>query len=157
MKTILDDGQMWFLAFLGYRDRRLLMVVAEGIRSSEPESVEIPGIGIRETYALGVTDGSRRVEIRFEGLVAWQCVNESWTLLDDYEQRDDGGKLQVLARSRYLDYVNASHGWYVDVVGPAQHYRVWTENEMVDVVALEPPSLRIQPDQRPGEPGPIIH
>jgi hypothetical protein len=157
VKTILDDGYTWFLEFLGYRDDRLAMVVAEGLRTSGPEDIEVAGVVIRDTYALGVTEGSLRVEIRFERLVAWQCVDESWTTFDEYEQRDDFGKLQVLARSRYLDYVNASHGWYADTVGPAAHYRVWTEDEVVDVVAFDPPSLRIQSDQRPGEPGPIIH
>jgi hypothetical protein len=157
VKTILDDGYTWFLEFLGYRDGWLAMVVAEGFRATEPERMEIPGVGIRDTYARRVTDRSRRVEIRFERLVAWQCVDESWTTFDEYEQRDDLSKLQVLTRSRYLDYVDASHGWYADTIGPAAHYRVWTEDEVVDVVAFDPPSLRIQSDQRPEETGPIIH
>jgi hypothetical protein len=49
--------------------------------------------------------------------------------------------LQVLSRSKYLDYVRANHGWFEDMRGPAKHYRVWTENEVVDVIACVAPTF----------------
>lgn len=70
-------------------------------------------------------------------------MDESWTTFDEYDERDAFDKLQVLSRSRYLDYVTASHGWYADTVGPAAHYRVWTENEVIDAIAFDPPTLSI--------------
>jgi len=42
---------------------------------------------------------------------------------------------------KYLDYVCASHGWFEEMRGPGKHYRVWTENEVVDVIACEPPAV----------------
>jgi hypothetical protein len=74
--------------------------------------------------------------------VVWQCVDESWTAFDAYEEREDDGSLQVLTRSRYLDYAHAAHGWFTDMVGPAKHYRVWTQNEVIDVVSFDPPDVR---------------
>lgn len=154
MKTPLDDAYTWFLEALGYRDGWLVIVVAEGFRAAQPSDIELPGVGIHSSYVVAPADDSRRMEIRFEGPVVWQCINESWTAYDEYEQWDDGGNLPVLARSRYLDYVNASHGWYAEIVGPGQHYRVWTEYEVIEVVASAPPSLRIlewPPGSPPGE------
>lgn len=145
MKTLLDDGYTWFLDTLGYRGGCLTMVLAEGFRAAGPEDIEIAGVMLRGSYAIRARADSRRVEIRFERLVAWQCVDESWTTFDEYEERDDLNKLQVLARSRYLDHVNASHGWYAEMVGPAAHYRVWMEDEVIEVVSFDPPSLSTPP------------
>ena len=86
-------------------------------------------------------DKSRQFVVRFPEFVAWQVVDESFTSWDDYEQRDDFGTVQALSRSKYLDYVKGSHGWFQDTVGPAQHYRVWTVVDVVDVVACKPPTV----------------
>jgi hypothetical protein len=66
-------------------------------------------------------------------------VNESYTAFDKSEQRDEEMILQTLTRSAYPDYVEANHGWFRDLVGPAMHCRLWTEDEVVDVIAHEPP------------------
>ena len=79
--------------------------------------------------------------VRFEEVVAWQVVDESYTSWDDYEQRDDTNVLQELSRSRYLDYVRDNHGWFQDIIGPAKHYRIWTGDEVVDVVSVSEPEI----------------
>lgn len=48
----------------------------------------------------------------------------------------------TLERSRYLDYVKTSHGHNEDIAGPAKHYRVWTEDDVIDVIACEPPVVQ---------------
>jgi len=69
-------------------------------------------------------------------------VDESFTAGNDYEVREDKSALQVLTQSRYLDYVRANHGWFEEMGrGPGKHYRVWTENEVIDVVACEAPTV----------------
>lgn len=77
--------------------------------------------------------------VRFPQVIAWQTVDESYTRFDEYEQCDDRRTLQILSRSKYFDYVKGSHGWWEDVLGPSRHYRVWTEDEVIDVIACEPP------------------
>lgn len=143
MKTALDDGYTWFLDALLYRDSQLVVVVIEGFRASEPESMEIPGVGVLDARPIESTPHSRQVAIRFRRPVAWQHVDESWTAGDEYERHEGDGKLQVLTRSRYMDYVNASHGWFADTVGPAKHYRVWTEHDVIDAVAFDPPTVEL--------------
>lgn len=139
MRTPLDDARTWYLHQVTYQGE-LRVVVAEGFVGSTAEHLQVGEKAI-ETFPIEVTEGSRYYRIRFPHYVAWQVVNECFTTFDEYEQRDDTGTLQTLHCSKYLDYVNANHGWYADLVGPAKHYRVWTENEVIDVVACMPPVI----------------
>jgi hypothetical protein len=141
MKTWLDEFEATFLHTAVYVDRELRVIVAEGFRAAEPEDIMIGGHVIKDTYAIDTSGKSRLVEIRFSEPIAWQLVDESFTAGDDYEVREDPFALQVLSRSKYLDYVRANHGWFEDMRGPAKHYRVWTENEVVDVIACGPPTF----------------
>ncbi len=80
--------------------------------------------------------------MRFPKTIAWQVVDESYTVWDDYEERDDRNALQIITRSRYLDYVLANHGWFQHWFGPAKQYRVCTVSDVVDVVACSPPTVQ---------------
>ena len=141
MQTPLDNAETWFLHALVYQNE-LQVIVAEGFVSDLTEDLQIGGHTVKGLRPIDVSDKSRLYEIRFSRFVTWQVVNESFSSFDEYEMRDDTGTLQSLSRSKYLDYVNEHHGWYKDVIGPAKHYRVWTENEVVDVVACEPPTIQ---------------
>jgi hypothetical protein len=141
MKTVLDDAKTWFLHALTY-EGELRVIVAEGFVETQTQELQIGDHTICGLRPIAVSDQSRLFEIRFPGFVAWQVVDESFTAFDEYEMRDDTRALQTLSRSRYLDYVKENHGWYEDVIGPAKHYRLWTEREVVDVVAYEIPIVR---------------
>jgi hypothetical protein len=143
MKTLLDSFQSSFLHAAIYHEGELLIVVSEGCLAAEPEDITIGGHLIKGTYALNTSENSRYVDVRFNRPIAWQLVDESFTSDDKYEAREDTFALQVLTQSRYLDYVLANHGWFKDVGrGVGKHYRVWTVNEVVDVVATEPPVVQ---------------
>jgi len=142
MKTLLDDLYTSFLHAAIYTGGELRIIVAEGFRATEPEDLTIGGHVIKGTYALNTSEQSRLVEIRFCRPIAWQLVDESFSSFDEYEVREDSFALQVLTQSRYLDYVLANHGWFEDMGrGPGKHYRVWTENEVIDVVACQDPKV----------------
>ena len=141
MKTVLDEFHASFLHAAIYADGNLRIIVAEGFRAAEPEDFTIGGHVIKDTYALNTSEESRLVEVLFTHPIAWQLVDESFTAFSECEVRDDIFALQVLTQSRYLDYVRANHGWFEDMRGPGKHYRVWTENEVIDVVACEPPKV----------------
>ena len=143
MKTILDTGHTWFLDRLFYEpaDAALNVEVLEGARVSAAHDLTIGEHKIENVYDLGTTPTSRRVRIRFLGLIAWQCVDESYTAGNDEETFETKGYLCVLTSSRYMKYVEQAHGCYADLVGPAKHYRLWTENEVLDIVATEAPAV----------------
>jgi hypothetical protein len=142
MKTVLDEFHASFLHAAIDTEGDLRIIVAEGFRLAQPEDIMMGGHVIKGTYAINTSEHSRLVEVRFNRPIAWQLVDESFTTGDEYEVREDKFALQVLTQSRYLDYVRANHGWFEDVGrGPGKHYRVWTENEVIDVVACEPPTV----------------
>lgn len=137
MRTHLDDAKTWFLDKLVYADE-IAVVVVEGFRGA-PEDFQVGEHVIRDACRLEPRDDSRTLVVRFSRPVAWQVVDESYTSASDTEVRDDDCFLQVLSSSPYLDYVTGHHGWYTDIVGPAKHYRLWTENDVLDVVAHDEP------------------
>lgn len=116
--------------------------MAEGFLSAKPQEITH---GEHSTIrTLNTSKESRLVEVSFEHPISWQLVDESFTARDEYEVHEDKFALQVLTRSRYLDYVRANHGWFEDVGrGLAKHYRIWTENEVIDVVACEAPTVEL--------------
>ena len=142
MKTTLDDAHSWFLHELRYTGE-LRITLAEGITAKEPEDIKIGDHVISGTRAIEPQPTSRIVVITFARVVAWQLIDESFTALDDYDERDDTSFLQILSRSRYLDYVRAHHGWFDDRMPTAKQYRVWTENDVIDVISPDVP--RVEP------------
>lgn len=142
MKSLLDEFHASFLHAAIYVEAELRIIVAEGFRAAEPEDITIAGHVIKGTFAIDTSEKSRLVEVRFRRPIAWQLVDESFTAGNEYEVREDKFALQVLTQSRYLDYVHANHGWFEAMGrGPGKHYRVWTENEVVDVVAGQGPTV----------------
>jgi hypothetical protein len=144
MRTLLDDLYTLFLHVAIYTEGELRIIVAEGFRAAEPEDITIGGRIIKGTYPVNTSEQSRLVEVRFSRPIAWQLVDESFTASNEYEVHEDKLALQVLTKSRYLDYVRSNHGWFEDLAmgrGPGKHYRVWTENEVIDVVACQAPTV----------------
>jgi hypothetical protein len=141
MKSLLDEFYTSFLHAVIYAEAELRIIVAESFRAAEPKDISIGGHVIKDTYDIDTSEKSRLVEVRFSRPIAWQIVDESFTAGNDYEVREVDSALQVLTQSRYLDYVRANHGWFEAMRGPGKHYRVWTENEVLDVVACEPPTV----------------
>lgn len=142
MQTPLSGNQYWFLHGLVYQADGLRLILREGLPT---ESTEPPPDCLNEILeglvAIDVMRESREFEVRFERLVAWQVVNESFCSLDPYELPDELSPIRILSRSRYLDAVDEAHGWYADVVGPATHYQVCRCDEVIDVVAFRPPTI----------------
>ena len=140
MRTVLDEAKTWVVDEIIYGDE-LRVIVREVFRSEAPQDLRVSEAVTWEVYPLEVTEASRRFAIRFPHFVAWQVVDESFTTFDDCEECDGMGFLQILERSKYFDYVKANHGWFTDVVGPARHYRLWTEDEVIDVVGCQSPVI----------------
>jgi hypothetical protein len=135
---------MWQVHAIVYRDD-LQLILAE-MFVGEPNDTRVdpnPVVQeiLRRTRPIEVRDDGRLMVVRFPRTVAWQVVDESYTSWDDYEERDDKSTIQVITRSKYLDYVHENHGWFRETVGPAKLYCVLTANEVIEVVAYEPPTI----------------
>lgn len=139
MRTALDDAQMWLLHAAVYQDDLRLFLVE--LLPGEEQEIRFRERSLGLSRPLEAREESRRMLVVFPRPVAWQVVDESFTYADSYEQKDEGGVLRVLSRSRYLDYVRTHHDGFEQTVGPARHYRVWTGDEVIDVIACDEPVI----------------
>lgn len=144
LRTVLDEARMWQVHAILYRDD-LQLILAEMFVGEPNDTCVDPNPVVQEilrrTRPIEVRDVSRLMVVRFSRTVAWQVVDESFTSWDDYEERDDKSIIQIITRSRYLDYVHDNHGWFRETDGPAKLYRVLTANEVIEVVAYKPPTI----------------
>jgi hypothetical protein len=140
MKSLLDKGHSWILERVEYADG--LDIYLQELKRGPMKDLDIDGSTIKNVYPLRADDESLVTRVSFSDLLAWQCLNESATTDFPGEVYESSGFLSVLSSSSYLSYVLSHHGWYVEVQGrPVQHYRVWSENEIFDVVAFAHPVI----------------
>ncbi|WP_444919626.1 hypothetical protein ACJJID_11570 [Microbulbifer sp. CnH-101-G] len=140
MKSLLDNGQSWVLNRIEYAGG--LDIFLQELKRGPKADANIDGSTIENVYPLLADEGSLVTRVTFSDILAWQCLNESATTDFPGEVYKSSGFLSVLSSSAYLNYVLSSHGWYVEVQErPVQHYRVWSENEILDVVAFSPPVI----------------
>lgn len=139
METILDDGHSWFLESISFGDA-LTITVVEGIKAQEPMDIIIQDINLGEGYAVEIKPESRKIEIVFEDVFAYQCTNESYALGEPEYEIYDKGFVRVYERSRYLDYIKAYsmiHKLQPDVI----HYCILSEDDIIDVISTKQPTL----------------
>ncbi len=143
MKSILDQCHAIFLDKVIYLNS-LEIYVSEGILSDETQSLEIGQHIIENLKEISSNKISRQFKIEFDSknLINFQFIDESFTAMDEKEKRDTKGFLQIIQNSKYLDYVEKSHGWYKDVVNrEAQHFRILTVDDVIDIVSLDEPII----------------
>jgi hypothetical protein len=144
LRTILDEARMWQVHAIVYQDDLQLILAEMFVGEADDTRVDPNPVVqkiLRASRPIEVRDDSRLIVVRFSQAVAWQVVNESFTSWDEYEERDDKSVIQIITRSKYLDYVHQNHGWFRETIGPAKLYRVLTANEVIDVVACEFPTI----------------
>lgn len=142
LKTILDSAYTFYLDGLSYRGNGSLQItLVEAFEGQEKLDLQVTEDLKIKGHPLRPTAHSRRFVILFERPVAWQVIDESWCSLDKDEIADTSGVLQVVRQSKYFEYVQQQHGWYEHSLGPAKHYRVGTENEIIEVVSCDEPVI----------------
>ena len=143
MQTVLESGLTWFLGVLLYDGcaEELRIDLLEGFQADEPEDLEVRGVRLWEKRRLSWRESSRRVRVTFTNVCAYQSIGESYTALDEYEQGDHHF-LSTLSRSRFRDFVSEHYPILPATTGSRlEHYRLWTETEVVDVIATKPPEV----------------
>lgn len=142
MKSLLDNAHSWILDRIEYSDG--LNIYLHELKRGPIQDADIGGSTIKNVYPLRADEGSLVARVSFADLLAWQCLNESATTNFPGDVLESSGFLAVLSSSAYLSYVLSNHGWYVEVQErPVRHYRVWSENEILDVVAFGPPVIEV--------------
>ena len=139
MGTILDTGHSWLLERLTYRDG-LQIYVVEGIRSAEPQKLQIASVDLGEGYSTDVNEESRHFLVVFEHVLAYQVLNESYTTRDEYEIRTNG-VLSRYERSHYLDFIRSAT--LIDSLraNAYTHFALTLQDDIIDVIAESEPKI----------------
>lgn len=119
------------------RTNDLRVVVAEAKRGSEPVETEL---GLATPIRPDIT--SRVYEIVWSNYVAYNVRNESYFRPEDGEVLG-GPPLDVRTSSAYLAYVAASTFATNDYPGVLSHWRLYLEWHCIDVVSVDPPTVRL--------------
>ena len=79
MQSILAESNYWFLGNLNYLDALLSLEITEGIVSSSIKDIKIDDLEtIEDCRPIEITDQSRRVQIKFSNILAYQLTDESY-------------------------------------------------------------------------------
>ncbi|MBT2696545.1 hypothetical protein J7E79_03775 [Bacillus sp. ISL-40] len=109
--------------------------------SQQSEDVEIGEHIIRDAYPIEVDEDLPIVQLDFDSYVSYSIINESFTVLDDYEIFE-GSSFRIFKKSRYLDFINK--GTIVNDVFPEEqlvHYEIACMDHIIDVISFDEPII----------------
>lgn len=84
-----------------------------------------------------------RSKIEFDDFLCWQCFDESADVQDKTEVVESRGFIATISKSKYLDYAKAAFGWYMDIKPPVKLYRIWSEDDIVEVITYKEPKVTV--------------
>ncbi|MBG9454317.1 hypothetical protein ABE61_09655 [Lysinibacillus sphaericus] len=90
---------------------------------------------------IEVDDNLPILQLDFETYVAYSIINESFTVMDDYEV-SDGNLFRIYSKSRYLDFIKA--GTIAEDIFPEKqfvHYQIPCLNHIVDIISYDEPKI----------------
>ncbi|MEE2942293.1 MAG: hypothetical protein VX413_02745 [Verrucomicrobiota bacterium] len=141
MQSLLSESNYWFLGNLNYVDALLSLEITEGIVSSSNKNVKIEDLGtIEDCNTIEITDQSRRVQIKFSNVLAYQVTDESYWA-SEYQDGITKNILCVHNNSKYLQYIMKNSIIKECVDNPVKHYSLTLADDIIDIIATSDPSL----------------
>ena len=143
MQSLLAESNYWFLGNLNYVDALLNLEIAEGIVSSSNKDIKIDDLGtIEDCSPIEITDQSRRVQIKFSNVLAYQVTDESYWASENQDVITKN-ILCMHNNSEYLQYVMENSIIKECVDNPVKHYSLTLADDIIDVITTSEPSLRL--------------
>lgn len=90
---------------------------------------------------IDVDDNLPILQLDFETYVAYSVIDESFTVMDDYEI-SDGKFFRIYTISRYLDFIKA--GTIAEDIFPEKqfvHYQIPCLNHIIDIISYDEPKI----------------
>ena len=141
MQSLLSESNYWFLGNLNYVDALLSLEITEGIVSSSNKNIKIDDLGTIEDFSpIEITDKSRRVQIKFSNVLAYQVTDESYWA-SEYQDGITKNILCVHNNSKYLQYIMKNSIIKECVDNPVKHYSLTLADDIIDIIATSDPSL----------------
>jgi hypothetical protein len=104
-----------------------------------PEVIELLGVTLPPTTPIGTSAASRRFQVTFHGVVAYQVLPENCTAPDPHGE--PSGNPRHYPASTYIDSLRGTTAVF-ELHGPGlQHYGLITEHFVIDVLCTGVPSV----------------
>lgn len=147
MKTLLDKCHTLFLNKIEYQGAdELKIFMIEGIPSESVETVHLGESKLGDCTPIQIQDNSKAFIVNFNFPVAWQVIDESHTTFNKNEGRDSKDFIQIIQNSAYHNYISSNSCLQDYVKEMAKHYRIWSEDEIIEIISTEKPSISLLPD-----------
>jgi hypothetical protein len=92
-------------------------------------------------FPIEVDEGLPIIQLDFESYVSYNVINESFTVLDEYEVFE-GDVFRIYTKSRYLDFIKL--GTIAKDIYADQHfvhYQLVCLNHIIDIISYEEPKI----------------
>ena len=143
MDILLTESNCWFLRKLNYVDAVLKLDISEGIASSSSKDIKIDDLGtIEDCSPIEITDQSRRVQIKFSNVLAYQVTDESYWASENQDVITKN-ILCMHNNSEYLKYVMKNSIIKECIDNPVKHYSLTLADDIIDVITISEPSLEL--------------
>lgn len=109
--------------------------------SNEREDLNLGDNILIDSYSIDVDEDSPIIQMDFESYVAYSVINESFTIMDEYEE-SQGELFRIFTKSRYLDFVKL--GTIAEAIFPDEkflHFQIPCLNHIIDVISFENPTI----------------
>jgi hypothetical protein len=123
------------------QDNSLRLILQEAGASPMEMTVRIGDVDFKGLRPIESTASSRTFEVLWRRYVAYAVLNESFTGGDTQHEVFSGRLLRIYKQSQFLDYVQSATFAGPEYPGPLTHIRVLCLNHIVDVIAVDLPSI----------------
>ncbi|MEO2075969.1 MAG: hypothetical protein ABGX20_11425 [Bacillus sp. (in: firmicutes)] len=136
-----QKGYIYLHSLIEPETNSLRIFVDRCIVSQQGEDIELGNHIIKDAHPLEVDEELPIVQLDFDSYVSYSIINESFTVLDDYEIFE-GNSFRIFKKSRYLDFINK--GTIVNDVFPEEHlvhYEIACLDHIIDVISFDEPMV----------------
>ncbi|GGE03736.1 hypothetical protein GCM10011571_00800 [Marinithermofilum abyssi] len=121
-------------------ENSLRVLIDRCVVGNESEAIEV-GERVMMGFPIEVDEGLPIIQLDFESYVSYNVINESFTVLDEYEVFE-GDVFRIYTKSRYLDFITL--GTIAEDIYADQHfvhYQLVCLNHIIDIISYEEPKI----------------
>ena len=143
MKSELDKAYSWLVDTISYENLGISITLLEMVKSGSSSTKE-EGAPVEGAHLVYFPGKAQKLKIKFDLVYTFQVVNESCDSGDSSLKLSSDGFLSVVSESDYLNYLREKFSWYEEINGKANLYRLWSENEILEIYSPCSPEIESQ-------------
>lgn len=133
---------LFFAELLEPEENSLRLLVQEGLRAGEPQTLQVGSGSIEGVVPIDVTAESRTFELYWPHYISYAVRNESYCSWDQ-EEEWQGSSFRVYSCSKFLNFIADGTFASAEYPGLFRHYEVLCANHIIDIAAQEAPVVCI--------------